>query len=140
MCPNACHVAGDGDAIDTLEKDCQFQHRRLEAVKNDNRLGASRAMQEWFVLHNFNTQVLAQLVQLMKDMPVGTVISFSEKARQFNLLDAKSKKLTQVLAKLTDSHKDLQNALARQEKATDEPRSNRDLKELMAKYSLAETE
>lgn len=139
MCPNACHVAGDSDAIETLEKDCQFQYRRLEAVKNDNRLNVSRAMQEWFVLHNGNTQVLTQLVQLMKDMPAGTVISFNEKAQQFNLLDAKSKKLTQVVAKLTDSRKDLQNALERQNKATDEPRSNEDLTKLMAKYNLVET-
>lgn len=139
MCPNACHVAGDTDAIATLEKDCQFQQKRLEAVRADARLAVSKAMQDWFILHNRNTQVLAQLVQLMKEQPKGTVISFNDKGQQFNLVDTKTKAITHVVAKLTDSRSDLEKALDQQNKGEPERQPNDDLTQLMAKYSLVET-
>lgn len=140
MCPNACHVAGDTDAIATLEKDCQFQQRRIEAVKADSRLAVSKAMQDWYILHDRNTQVLAQLVQLMKEQPKGTVISFNDKGQQFNLVDTKTKEITHVVAKLTDSRSDLQKALEKQNKPKSEPQPHDDLTQLMAKYDLVETE
>lgn len=139
MCPSACYIAGDSDAIAMLEKDSQFQQRRIEAVKTDDRLKVSQTMQDWFILHNRNTQVLVQLVQLMKDEPKGTVISFNDKVQQFNLVDAKTKKITHVMAKLTDSHGDLKRALEQQRKSTAEPSSSDGLAKLMAKYSLVET-
>lgn len=139
MCPNACHVAGDTDAIATLEKDCQFQQRRVEAVKTDARLTVSKAMQDWFILHDRNTQVLAQLVQLMKEQPKGTVISFNNKGQQFNLVDTQTKEINHVVAMLTDSRSDLDKAIEQQNKPESERQPNDDLTQLMAKYSLVET-
>ncbi|NTV49977.1 MAG: hypothetical protein HGB32_11360 [Geobacteraceae bacterium] len=139
LCPSSCHVSGDQKAIDLLDRDHQFQCRRLETIEKDKRLNVSKAMQDWFITHTRNTDVLSQLVQLMKEMPMGTVITFNKKTAQFNLVDVQTKQIEHVVAKLSNSEQALSKALE-QHKSKRQPEFNKELTNLLATYNLEETD
>lgn len=141
LCPNSCHVAGDQSAIDFLDRDYQFQCRRLKAVEKDKRLTVSKAMQDWFITHKRNTDILSQLVKLMKETPMGTVITFNKKTAQFNLVDVQTKQIEHVVAKLSNSeHALISKALEQHNKSKKQPESNKELTNLLATYNLKEAD
>jgi hypothetical protein len=138
MCPSSCHVAGDQTAIEFLDRDYQVQCRRLETVENDQRLTVSKAMQSWFITHTRNTDMLSQLLQLMKEMPKGIVITFNKEADQFNLVDIQTNNIEYVAVKRSNAGLSLNKALERHKKSKKQPESNKDLTNLLATYNLAE--
>ncbi|MDA8427639.1 MAG: hypothetical protein M0T70_00090 [Geobacteraceae bacterium] len=140
LCPNSCHVAGDQNAIDFLDRDYQFQCRRLETVEKDTRLTVSKAMQDWLITHTRNTEILSQLIQLMKETPKGTVITFNKKAAQFNLVDVQTKQIEHITAKLSNAEHALNKALEGHNKPKKQPESNKGLVSLLATYNLTETD
>ncbi|WP_277058606.1 hypothetical protein [Trichlorobacter lovleyi] len=140
LCPNSCHVAGDQNAIDFLDRDHRFQCRRLETVEKDTRLTVSKAMQDWLITHTRNTEILSQLIQLMKEAPKGTVITFNKKAAQFNLVDVQTKQIEHITAKLSNAEHALNKALEEHNKPKKQPESNKRLINLLATYNLTETD
>lgn len=140
LCPSSCHVTGDQNAIDFLDRDHQFQCRRLKTVEKDKRLSVSKTMQDWFITHTRNTDILSQLVQLMKDMPTGTVITFNKKTAQFNLVDVQTKQIEHVAVKISNSEHALSKALEQHSKSKKQPEFNKELTNLLATYNLEETD
>jgi len=140
LCPSSCHVAGDQNAIDFLDRDHQFQCRRLKTVEKDKRLTVSKAMQDWFITHKRNTDILSQLVQLMKEMPMGTVITFNKKTAQFNLVNIQTKQIEHVVAKLSNFEHGLSKALEQHNKSKRQPEFNKELTDLLATYYLEEVD
>ncbi|QJC81303.1 hypothetical protein [Pseudomonas umsongensis] len=100
LCPEACHIAGDEIAMELLEKDLGFQTARLESVTGDIRLAASSAMKKWYVIHSRNVRVLSMLIDLMKSCSAGTVIRYSNKNSEFNLIDLNTMVITKVTCAL----------------------------------------
>ncbi|BCA81002.1 hypothetical protein [Desulfuromonas sp. AOP6] len=138
LCPSSCHVAGDQNAIDVLDRDHQFQCRRLETIEKDKRLTVSMTMQDWFITHTRNTGILSQLIQLMKETPKETVITFNLKLAQFNLVNVRTKQIEHVAAKLSNTEHALSKALERHKKSKNQPEPNRELTTLLATYNLTE--
>ncbi|MBV5340816.1 MAG: hypothetical protein J0665_14880 [Deltaproteobacteria bacterium] len=140
LCPNSCHVAGDQNAINFLNRDHKFQCRRLETVEKDQRLPVSKVMQDWLITHKRNTEILSQLIQLMKETPKGTVITFNKKTARFNLVDVQTKQIEHVVAKLSNSEHALSKALEQHNKSKKQPKFNKELTNLLATYNLEETD
>lgn len=100
LCPEACHIAGDEIAMELLEKDLGFQTARLESVTGDIRLAASSAMKKWYVIHSRNVRVLSMLIDLMRSCSAGTVIRYSNKNSEFNLIDLNTMVITKATCAL----------------------------------------
>jgi hypothetical protein len=135
MCGQACHIAGDEKTIVFMEKDFLVQNKRLEAVKNNPRLVNSKAMQEWYVIHRNNTEILSILISLMKEQPIGTVIRFSNKELKFHLTDLIKQKITSVCISLPEPEKELQRLIGiKNDDYKSEP--NQGLANLLSSFGL----
>lgn len=138
-CPETCHVAGDERAIDLFEKDFSFQTARLDSVACDPRLPTSDAMKSWFVIHSRNTHILSHLVDLMKKSPVGTIIRYSNKDGEFNLIDLTTKKITKVACSLPDSETQLK-CIIEAKVASAVPSTNLQLRSILSVFGLSDEE
>lgn len=109
LCSSSCHFAHDEKAIDVLEKDLQVQRVRLEHIKNNERLSINTVLQEWFKTHHTNTEMLVQLIDLMKrdDIKIGTAIRYIKTSNVFRLTDLKECKVDNIKAILPDSKTEL---------------------------------
>ncbi|WP_312938378.1 hypothetical protein [Stutzerimonas nitrititolerans] len=137
MCSESCHVAGDEEAIAFLEKDLSFQTIRLESVACNPRLPNSRAMKQWYNIHSRNTHLLTLLIDLMKNKPVGTIISYSNSTAKFNLTNLNSKAITTVASALPDFEGRLKGIIEGQTARVTSD-SNPDLRSLLSSFGLSE--
>lgn len=137
MCPESCHIAGDKESISLLDKDVSYQRARLEAIECDPRLSTSEAMKKWYLLHSRNTFILSQLVSLMKERPVGTIIRYSNINSEFQLTDLNTMRISNVTCTLPKTKNRLEKLL--ENSGTErEPSSNSDLKSLLSFFNLTE--
>ena len=113
LCASSCHVAHDMEAISLLEKDLEFQQKRLDKVQNHQRFLISQAMQSWFKVHYKNTEILNQLVMLMKDSSIkqGSFIRLVSQYNEFRITDLQRKAVTVHQLELPDENQALQKAL-----------------------------
>jgi len=111
LCPEACYIAGDEKAITLLDKDCKYQQLRLESVTTDLRIKNSQAMQQWFKLHSSNTQVLSQLISLMKEQTKGNVIKYTQNKCEFRITNLSTGKVTNVKAEISSPDIQLKSIL-----------------------------
>lgn len=138
MCSSACHIAGDQKAIDLFEKDFVYQKARLEQVRNDSRVQISKAMQDWFVIHHRNTEVLQSLILLMKEHPVGSVIRFSQRISEFKVTDLSTKRVETVKFSLPDSKSEMKSLRTIEISHVDLDVENSDLNNLLSNFGLSE--
>lgn len=139
MCPETCHVAGDGKAIDFLEKDLLFQTKRLALVECDHRLKNSQAMKQWYVLHSRNTYILSTLIDLMKVSPKGSIIRYSSSKQGFHLTDLPSMKTVLVTCAIPDLEAKL-NCLLKQRSEGNPPIANTKLQSLLSTFGISSKE
>lgn len=135
MCSETCHVAGDAEAIDFLEKDLLFQTKRLASVEYDPRLKNSRAMQQWYILHSRNTHIMTTLIRLMKVSPKGSIIRYSSGKQGFHLTDLPSKTTTLVKCATPDLEAKL-NQLLEQRSDDNPPIANTQLQSLLSTFGI----
>ncbi|GAM63712.1 putative integrase [Vibrio ishigakensis] len=137
LCNEACYIAGDEKAIELLERDCQYQRRRLESVRVDKRLKNSDAMQVWFRVHLFNTSILSSLVELMKEKPLGNTIIYARNSSEFRITDLSSGDRHIVKSRLPDVEKELDRIINSSNNPDQSTNKNEDLSCLLEKFGLS---
>ncbi|MNL26704.1 hypothetical protein D3C87_1482480 [compost metagenome] len=135
MCPEACHVAGDENAIELFEKDLAYQVARLESVASDSRLPTSSAMRKWYIIHSRNSHVLSLLIDLMKSSPAGMTIRYSSKNAEFSLIDLNSMVIKKIASALPDFEACL-NGIIESKLATAKSDNNAELSSLLSSFGL----
>lgn len=135
LCPEACYIAGDENAIELFEKDLGFQTARLESVTGNIRLSASSAMKKWYVIHSRNVRVLSILIDLMKSCSVGTTIRYSNKDSEFNLIELNTMVIKKVACALPDYEERLRGLI--EDKVTSSKTdTNPQLRSLLSSFGL----
>lgn len=137
MCPAACHISGDINAIELFERDNRVQLARLAKIRQDQRLSNSRAMQKWFVIHSCNTHVQTRLIDFMKTLVPGSVIRYSPKTSEFHITDAEER-VTQRVTCLNPDFDDELRGLLEQRSVGAEPNENPALHSLLASFGLSD--
>ncbi|GAM75652.1 putative integrase [Vibrio ishigakensis] len=137
LCPEACYIAGDDKAIELLEKDCQYQKRRLELVSDDARLKSSNAMQQWFKIHFFNTEVMSSLIKVMKDSPQGNTIRYARSASEFRITDISSGDRHTVKFELPNLDHKLDLLIKDTNHSRNNFEDNEDLSDLLSMFGLS---
>ena len=135
MCRQSCHIAGDINSINLLEKDYDFQKERLELVKSDPRLPNSTAMQDWYILHTKNTSILFTLINLMKEHTKGTVIHFTDDEKTFTLTDLKTKNITKISFTLASPEKEI-IAIIERERDQSSVKESIEITKLLGRFGL----
>ena len=114
LCSSSCHVAHDEEAICFLQKDIEFQRSRLDDVLKKDNFHFSKGAQKWFKAHYKNTEVLEQLVALMKDPSIkkGSIIRLVHKSNEFRITDLDVLKVECRPLLLINEEEELTKALA----------------------------
>ncbi|KJZ15396.1 hypothetical protein TW85_04980 [Marinomonas sp. S3726] len=135
MCSQSCHIAGDTDAINFLNKDKEFQIERLKSIKGDPRLSSSKAMQEWYIIHSRNTEILFKLVELMLQKAKGTIIRFRGTDTSFILTDLTSRQVEEVRVELPNFKVELSDFLSKSPSTKDKI-DNLELTNLLSSFGV----
>ena len=120
FCEKSCHVAHDDEAIELLTKDLKHQQQRLEQVSDASQFTISKASQKWYKVHCQHTEMLTQLLALMKDenIPKGSLIRLLRTQSEFRITDLQTKQVEIKQLCLPDVDKDIAQLIS--EKSTDD--------------------
>lgn len=113
LCTSACHVKGDGVALELLQKDHKYQLQRLKNIESKPNFRHSERMQAWFQVHHRNTAMLKELIVLMNDPDIkqGSVIRVLASKSEIRITDLNLQLVDKRLLSLPCSKSALENII-----------------------------
>ncbi|CAK1757211.1 hypothetical protein [Vibrio crassostreae] len=114
LCSSACHVKGDHNSLDLLQKDYQYQVLRLDTIKQKSNFYQSNNLQKWFDIHHRNTQLLKELISLMESPKINdsSVIRVLASISEIRITDVQLKTVTTRKLSLPCSKSALEKTIA----------------------------
>jgi len=115
FCEKSCHVAHDDEAITLLNKDLKYQQQRLEQVANFSQFTVSKASQSWYKVHSQHTEILTQLLALMKDkdIPEGSLIRLLSTQSEFRITNLKTQNIEIKQLSLPDADREIARIISK---------------------------
>ncbi|MGR5093874.1 hypothetical protein ACPV5O_25480 [Vibrio maritimus] len=113
LCPYSCHVKGDSNALELLEKDLEYQLLRIEKITNSPNFTKSTNLQNWFKVHHRNTEMLKELIRTMmsKNVAVGSVIRVLQSLSEIRITNVRLKIVTTKKLSLASSKTALEKTI-----------------------------
>jgi hypothetical protein len=113
LCKSSCHIAHEADAIAFLCKDLEVQDRRLEEALTHKTFFHSQGKQEWFKVHHRNTEMLRQLLDVLRDPEIkaGSIVRVLSSKNEMRITNLETKTVEKRVMALASTEKALQRAL-----------------------------
>jgi hypothetical protein len=113
LCKSSCHIAHNADAIAFFCKDLEVQERRLEEALTHKTFFHSQGKQEWFKVHHRNTEMLRQLLDVLRDPEIkaGSIVRVLSSKNEMRITNLETKTVEKRVMALASTEKAFQRAL-----------------------------
>jgi hypothetical protein len=138
LCTESCHILGDTESVDLLKKDFEYQTKRLNEISVNPRLKNSNAMQEWFLIHSKNTEILKSLIAILNSNEPSNIIRYSSDRNIFISTDINTGERTNIRCNLSNHKRNLELLIKSKFKIQKETAISTDLLSIAKKYGLNE--